>query len=109
MRGALLVVLLAVPAWADVPPPPQWPDTSCVGQAEGTSCGTGGTCRKLKVRRPDFSSAGVPTWVVTEVMICEGGRPAWRVAVLAGLLGLAFLAWRRRPGARQAFVLKPEP
>lgn len=71
---SLGVVLVALQARADIPPDPARPDLSCVGQPEGASCGNGGRCVQRTTRRPDFSKGGVPTWVTTEVMVCEGSR-----------------------------------
>lgn len=97
-RLGLLVGLLAGVAWADIPAekPPTLPDTSCVGKAAGAACGDGGRCVAQKVRRPDFSKGSPPTWVVTEVLVCEGSRaapadsPERSLALLGG--ALAFLA-----------------
>lgn len=99
-RLGLLGVLLAGAAWADIPPekPPALPDTSCVGRAAGAACGHGGRCVAQKVRRPDFSKGSPPTWVVTEVLVCEGSRAASAdsseraLALLGGALAFLGLA-----------------
>lgn len=94
MVVALLALVSGV-AWADVPPekPATLPDTSCVGKAAGATCGDGGRCVAQKVRRPDFSKGSPPTWVVTEVLVCEGSKaPAGAPRSLALGMGLGFVA-----------------
>ncbi len=99
--GFVAVLCLAGLVHADVMPDPTRPDLSCVGRAEGDSCNEGGRCTKRRVRRPDFSKGGVPTWGFTEVLVCEGAStsPVSLGALLAGV-ALLLLAARRAAGAR---------
>lgn len=96
---ALCLSLVALQARADIPPLPSRPDLSCVGQPEGATCGEGGRCVKQVVQRPDFSKGGIPTWVTTEVMICQGARAFdARVGLSVIMLAVALLvAITRRP------------
>ncbi|MFT3707007.1 MAG: hypothetical protein QM817_04990 [Archangium sp.] len=86
---------VASAAWADIPPddPGTLPNTACVGQPEGSACGAGGRCVKQRVRRPDFSKPGAPTWVWTDVSVCV--EPAKFAAVLVLLLLVIPLARKR--------------
>lgn len=104
-RVAWLLVLSSL-AFADIPPDEDgvMPDLSCVGQAVGASCGNGGRCEKLKVRRPDFSNGGVPTWGFTDVMVCRGAKSNATLLAgvgLAALFSLLALRSRGRSSPRQ--------
>lgn len=104
-RALLLVVLLSGAAWADVPPdePATLPDTSCVGKQAGDACSGGGTCRAVRVRRPQLApGAMVPSWGWTEVLVCEqpaaapsSSARAWLGAALGFLALLLAVSLRR--------------
>jgi hypothetical protein len=105
MRLAVLVVLLAAVARADIPVP-ELPSTTCVGKTAGAPCGAGGRCVAHRVRRPDFS-VSPPSWSLVEVLLCEGEQVGdeRRILERAGLLGVALggvLLIRRRRQRRRA-------
>ena len=90
----LLALVCSLEARADIPnpDPAPMPDVSCVGKEEGTACGVGGTCRKLRVRRPDFTS-GKPVWTAVDVMVCDGATATSPARAVVSLVAAALLAW----------------
>lgn len=92
---------VAMTARADIPVE-SLPDTSCVGLTEGAACGNGGVCTKVSTRRPDFSSAGAPTWVTVEVLVCRG-KDQNEYALGSALAVLVVLAaWLKRRADQNA-------
>lgn len=110
MKRLLLAVLLAAnAAWADIPPqePATLPDTSCNGKKPGDACNGGGTCRSVRVRRPQLApGASVPTWAWTQVLVCEkpeeAPSSAPRLALAASVLLLLAALFVTRRSAMSA-------
>jgi len=91
MKRAALLVLLAFPALADIPPQETW---DCRGKEAGATCktadGNAGTCVQMEFTRPKFKGGGTYT-----ALGCRqtAPAPAPKKAALPWLgTGLAFLA-----------------
>ncbi len=103
-RFAVVVVMLAGVAWADIPSPDS---SGCRDKAVGASCkrddGSEGGCVKATCSRNDYSNGPPPTQVSYECLKCDAVAPAKKQSCaampaqgLAGLLGLLLLRRRAR-------------
>jgi hypothetical protein len=67
----LLIALLAAPAFADILPDEVG---ACQGKAAGSACttpeGEAGTCSKMSISRPDYSTGIPPTYKQIEMLGC---------------------------------------
>jgi hypothetical protein len=91
---SLLLALVSVPALADILPEEVG---VCRGKAAGTACttpdGQAGTCAKMFVTRPDYSSGIPPTYRQVEMLGCVATAKVTARSMLPWLgAGLAFLA-----------------
>lgn len=99
MKHVVWLLVLSSLSFADIPSDDDGviPDLSCVGQAVGASCGNGGRCEKVRVRRPDFSTGPVPSWVMVDVMVCRGSKSNGTLLTGLGLaVSFSLLALRSR-------------
>jgi hypothetical protein len=110
-RLVALIVCVALPAFADIPPANS---AACQGKSAGTACtmddGTAGVCTESVVNRPDYSKGIPPGTKQVKVMLCAPASAAMARApafspLAAGLfltLLAAGAAWavRRRPDGR---------
>ena len=90
----LLFALLAAPAFADILPDEVG---ACQGKAAGSACttpeGEAGTCSKLSISRPDYSTGIPPKYKQIEMLGCVATAKgtARNLTPWVGI-GLAFLA-----------------
>ncbi len=91
MKRAALLVLIALPAFADIPPQETW---DCRSKQAGATCktpdGKDGTCVQMEFKRPPFKGGGSYT-----ALGCRASAPAPapKKAALPWLgVGFAFLA-----------------
>ena len=95
MKRATLLLLLALPAWADIPPAET---ADCRGKQAGAACttpdGNAGTCVEMQFSRPDYSQGVPPRGTTTYTALgCKQTAPAASKSLLAWLgAALAFLA-----------------
>ncbi len=103
----LILLLAAVPALADILPDEV---ATCRDKSAGAACttpeGQPGTCAKMTISRPDYSSGIPPKYKSVEMLGCVATAKGSARSMLPWLgAGLAFLAalaalWRRpRPPA----------
>lgn len=93
-RLALMSVLLAAPAFADIVPEEV---ARCSGKTAGAGCttpdGLEGSCVEISVSRPDYSQGVPPTYRNIKMLSCEAKAQASAKSASPWLgVGLAFLA-----------------
>ena len=78
MRAGLLLLVLSLPAWADIAPAET---ADCRGKSAGAACttpdGNAGTCVEMKFSRPDYSQGVPPRGYTTYTALgCKQTAPA---------------------------------
>lgn len=95
MRAALLLLVLSLPAWADLAPAET---ADCRGKSAGAACttpdGNAGTCVEMQFSRPDYSQGVPPRGTSTYTALgCKQTAPAANTHLLAWLgAAMAFFA-----------------